>query len=383
MLMLPSIGGMHPLGAHEGEAFDLAFAADGSRLLSSGEDGTVCSWCVRTRAPLARHVLALKGVEGVGGVRSKGRVWIEHLECSGGGTSGRPCCFIASAGRALVVADADAGSQQRVLGPLDHTVDAVAATRAGGVAAASFGGVFWWPTAEAIETSAGRAPRVFAYAGWLVSLAVSPDDAWIAAGCNDNTVRLWRTEDGRDLQCGGYSSKVSEVAFSGCGARLATSGATQATVWDFTGDGPAGSTPVACVGFRSNISAVAFRRVESRRVESDPVPRGAGAAPAPEPAVDEAPSLLLACASEDGQVKMYDVNDYIAGNVMFGKPHIALPVAATRSEASDEAMDAGKTGSEADRSGESPSPVARVAWRGEDVVVGCEGGEVIGYRMVS
>lgn len=62
--------------------------------------------------------------------------------------------------------------------------------------------------------------RHFAYKGWLVQLAPSPDSTWLAAGCNDNTVRLWRRSTGQELQCGGYSSKITSLSWNTSGQFL-------------------------------------------------------------------------------------------------------------------------------------------------------------------
>ena len=79
-------------------------------------------------------------------------------------------------------------------------------------------------------STATTSPRLLKYKGWLVRLAPSPNAVWIAAGCNDNTVRLWRRATGQELQCGGYSSKITGLCWTASSRYLATSGGNQVTI---------------------------------------------------------------------------------------------------------------------------------------------------------
>ena len=154
----------------------------------------------------------------------------------------------------------------------------------GSVAACCYGGVAVWRPRAGLRNDQPT-PRKFSYKGWLVRLAPSPDAVWIAgkclttrnpdraliyrdvsdrllvvaAGCNDNTVRLWRRATGQELQCGGYSSKITGLSWNSSSRYLATSGGNQVTIWDFSGKGPAGSTPICCIGLSAEVTCICFQ----------------------------------------------------------------------------------------------------------------------------
>ena len=63
-------------------------------------------------------------------------------------------------------------------------------------------------------------------AGHVWSIAISPDDKWIAAGNTDRSVRFWRTgSDAPARSIFGHGKDVLAVAFSPDGAQLASGGA--------------------------------------------------------------------------------------------------------------------------------------------------------------
>ena len=100
----------------------------------------------------------------------------------------------------------------------------------------------------------------FEWKGSLLSLAWSPDGKMLAGGGLDATVHFWYVKTGEDLQMAGYPTKVRELAWDPTSRFLATGGGEAVVVWDCSGDGPAGSTPLTFELHSKPLSAVAFQR---------------------------------------------------------------------------------------------------------------------------
>ncbi len=131
------------------------------------------------------------------------------------------------------------------------TVWAIAALPGARVAAAhgARGVKLWDPSARAIAGDFERS------AGYVWSLATSPDGALLAGACDDGVVRLWRTADRsllRELR--GHDGWVGAVAFSPDGQLLASGGGDGTIrLWHLDGDGAA-----VLAGHRAYVSALCF-----------------------------------------------------------------------------------------------------------------------------
>ena len=69
----------------------------------------------------------------------------------------------------------------------------------------------------------GRHQRTLGPTDWVYSVAFSPDGELLAAGGRDNSIRLWRVEDGRVVRLlRGHTDSVKSVAFSPDGSLLAS-----------------------------------------------------------------------------------------------------------------------------------------------------------------
>lgn len=331
------------------EASVVCFTFDGKYIVTSGDNSVVSIWDLNTRRLLDSHKL-----QGSGGVKGQNGTWIENLDCS----KQLPNEYAASVGKVVIVGSIIQHNQY-LLGPLDYTIDSVLSLHGGGVACCCYGSVFIWKNSEDVKNNTKSR---FEYEGWLVSLAISPNIEWIAAGCNDHTIRLWKTSDGKDFLCGGFSGKISQILFSKDGNYLATCGANQCTVWDFSGKGPAGTTPVACIGFSSNICALAFQEIYNSDSE-----------------------LLLAVASADGNVKIFNVKKYVKGNAKFGKPHISLAIYQNDNPYILSENDVSKTvnPNPPNSSAHPPnSPVTCIKWFSRNkVIIGTEDGTICTYQM--
>ena len=109
------------------------------------------------------------------------------------------------------------------------------------LAVAHYGGVTLW-------TRAGqdwRSDRL-EWAGSHVSVAWSPDGAYIVTAMQENALHGWRLRDSLHMSMSGYPAKPRASAWVGSRPYLATSGADQIVAWPFDGEeGPMGRMPLA------------------------------------------------------------------------------------------------------------------------------------------
>ncbi len=136
------------------------------------------------------------------------------------------------------------GRRVHVTGRTDDTLDlpasvtALAFNPAGThLAMAHYRGVTVWTRDEP--------PLVLRTLGCPLSLAWSPDGAYLICGLQENALHGWRLSDGGDIEMGGYPGQPRSLSFSGDGRFLASSGSPRVVCWHF--DPPiAGSQPVEC-----------------------------------------------------------------------------------------------------------------------------------------
>lgn len=236
------------LPGHAGSTSALALTPDG-RLVSAGQDSFVRCYSLETLA----EVGCLR-IDAVGAINGPAGAWVSALACDA-----REATIGAAAGSTIVVAPLDAGAfgsveglapagSVCVIGPLVRAVDCLAFLPDGTLCACGYGGVLMFrpraptdddggggggcahyePVARLAKTyHSGVEGATLGYKGWLLSLAPSPSGEWVACGCSDSTVRLWRTSNGQDFKCGGYSSKVTAVVWQPGGRLCATSGSNQ------------------------------------------------------------------------------------------------------------------------------------------------------------
>jgi WD40 repeat protein len=211
-----------PVTHHTMGVLCLDWSPDSTLLALGGQDGVVRVW----RLHPAQH----EPVE-VGHLDT-GR-WIEAVAWSPDGSQ-----LAIASGRQVLVTDA-AVTLLRCLDDHSSTVTGVAWSLDGSrIGASCYGGVWWW-TVDHPDAAA----RIMAWKGALLGLEVSPDGRWVAGGCQDASVHLWRLWSGEDLQMSGYQSKVERVAWDPTGRYLAVANPGEITVWSFAGKGPAGTAP--------------------------------------------------------------------------------------------------------------------------------------------
>ena len=182
---------------HEGSVTDLAFAADGRRLVSGGVDGQVRIWDLDARTVL------------------------QTLDTGGGHESGSAVAFTAGGDRVT------AFGRRR-----DAKIQV-------------------WTTASGnLESRLPLDPSA------VYAIAIAPDAATAAIGAPDHSIRLIETRSGRSLGAlVGHGATVRALAFSRDGQRLVSGGEDRSVrVWDVAARAGQASSPQ----FATTVHSVAF-----------------------------------------------------------------------------------------------------------------------------
>ena len=216
-----------------------------SLLATGGQDGAVKFWDAASGQHTATASLGKAWVEQLAwkpsqearGQRQEARGPDDQKQAAGL----RPLVsgfLIAAAGKDLRAVAAD-GTVIHSFKPASKTITALAWQPSGGcVAVAYFGGVCLWDADDFI------AQKEFPYANGIHALVWSPDNRWLVSGNQDPSVHLWLPEQDQEFHMSGYEGKVKHLAFDHTSRWLATSGGSDACIWDCSGAGPDGRTPL-------------------------------------------------------------------------------------------------------------------------------------------
>lgn len=212
----------------------IAFQPGGNLLASVGQDGKARLWNSANGAEVA--------------VLDAGAAWAERIAWNRRGDR-----LVTSAGKKLRLWN-DAGELLRAYPDQPSTIaDVQWSVKGKEFATAGYGGVSFFTTDADV-------PRTrFAWKGSVLVLAWSPDGRCIAGGAQDCSVHFWYLKDGKDLEMSGYPQKVRELSWDSTSTYLATGGGNQVTIWDCSGKGPAGSTPISFELHEQPLSVLAFQ----------------------------------------------------------------------------------------------------------------------------
>lgn len=100
-------------------------------------------------------------------------------------------------------------------------------------------------------------PIALKWKGSILSLSWSPDGGFIVAGCQDNTVHIWRFRSRQDAQMSGFAYKPLQLTWVDKGKRLLTGGTSDLVIWPFDKKGPEGRAPETRSFHQHAISAIA------------------------------------------------------------------------------------------------------------------------------
>lgn len=227
----------HQLTRHRMGAMRVAWSPDGLWLASGGQDGKIKLW--HSQSGELAHEFA------------GGGAWVEHLEWSHAGN-----LLLSAAGKKLRVWNV-AGEMQFEFAAHESTIAGLSLRADGkGFATVCYGKIrcFRFGETSPYETLDWKSS--------LISLAWSPNGRFIATGTQENTVQFFRLPArGEEPLCmSGYPAKVKQLAWDRSARFLATSGSEVVTIWDVSGDGPAGKIPLQLAAHPADISALAYQR---------------------------------------------------------------------------------------------------------------------------
>lgn len=120
------------------------------------------------------------------------------------------------------------------------------------LATVSFGGgTLWSPT---LENSIAEWKDNVA----MIEMAWSPNEMYIACGCQDSAMLIWDLKTKQNLKMSGYPAKVTSLAWDHAGRFLVTAGHSSLFIWDFKGAGPSGREPLSRELHQAAITSMLF-----------------------------------------------------------------------------------------------------------------------------
>jgi WD40 repeat protein len=186
-----------------------------------------------------------------------GATWPEHLAWSGKPIGKRGHILALGAGNKVTLWN-ETGAPAREPGSepikLSKTISDVAWIIDGTTLAIA-------SSAEVVVREAfdNRDERVFKSRDPILNMAFSPSGKWLMTGNQDCSVHVWNTDNGGEMHMRGFAAKVRQLAWHRASRWLATGGGQTISVWDCSGKGPEGRTPLLLEWHPDQISALHYQ----------------------------------------------------------------------------------------------------------------------------
>jgi WD40 repeat protein len=221
------------IGRHDGGALAVAWQPAGRLFASSGQDGIVLLWDVRSLEAKPIH---------------SGKEWSEQLAFADNGR-----LLAVASGRTLHLFDQQGEARHSFT---DHA-GAIAAVawrpKSGEIAAAGNGGVRLHRLEPRVES------RDYPWRGACLTASWNADGRLLAAGMQDGSVHLWNVVSDNESNMPGLGAKVFATAWSANARFLAAAAGTALVAWDFSAKGAQASRPIELQAHSERITALAFR----------------------------------------------------------------------------------------------------------------------------
>jgi WD40 repeat protein len=231
---------LHLFGQAHADGCDaLAWRPDGKALATAGRDGTWKLWDVADGKIIAEH--------------EAGALWAEHLAWSAKPIGDHGHLLALGAGNKVTLWNEKGEAVGEPL-KVGKTVCEIAWIMDGTTLAIA-------TSTEIIVREAldNTDERVFKSRDPILNMAFSPSGKWLMTGNQDCSVHVWNTDNGAEMHMRGFAAKVRQLAWHRAGRWLATGGGQTISVWDCSGRGPEGRTPMLLEWHPDQISALHYQ----------------------------------------------------------------------------------------------------------------------------
>ena len=226
--------------AHTEGCDAIAWRPDGGALATAGRDGKWKLWDTADGKVLVEH--------------EAGALWAEHLAWSGKPVSGKGHLLALGAGGSFTFWTENGAAHGEAIKIPKKTIAALAWILNGTTLAVA--------TSTEImlrDHATDEEPRAFRSRDPILNFAFSPSGKWLMTGNQDNSVHVWNTDNGAEMHMRGFAAKVRQLAWHRHSRWFATGGGPSIAVWDCSGRGPEGRTPLQLEWHAEPVSALEYQ----------------------------------------------------------------------------------------------------------------------------